>query len=94
MFDKRKLPVPKRKSSQSEFICDVFDGSLYKKIRDKYKSHDENSEEEDIYTELINTDGISLCSKSNLTIWPIYLVILEINSCERYFIDNILIIGI
>jgi hypothetical protein len=37
---------------------------------------------------MLNTDGISICDKSNLSIWPVYLAINEFN------IDNIIKAGI
>lgn len=68
--------MPKREYIESEFITDICGGSYYREFRAKYKSHDETSEEEDIYLGFCNTDGISLCSKSNLSIWPVFLAII------------------
>ncbi len=46
-----------------------------------------------IYTFCLNTDGISLCSKSNLTIWPVYLTINEIDRKCRFSPDLVLLAG-
>jgi hypothetical protein len=43
---------------------------------------------------MLNTDGISICDKSNLSIWPFYLEINELNIGKRFCIDNIIIAGI
>jgi hypothetical protein len=45
------------------------------------------------FTFLLNTDGISICEKSGLTIWPILLAINEIAIGDRFCIDNIIIAG-
>jgi hypothetical protein len=43
------------------------------------------------FTFLMNTDGISLAEKSNLSIWPIFFAINELPVEERFWIDNIII---
>ena len=90
LFDKKKLPIKKIYACDNNYINDVTDGSVY---QDFLK--EENPEHKaDCYSFTLNTDGISLCEKSNLSIWPIYLNINEIDIEDRYFIDNTLIAGI
>ena len=45
------------------------------------------------FTFILNTDGISVSDRSNLSIWPIYLAINEIPIANRYSIENIIIGG-
>ena len=74
-----------------QYIQDVYDGDIYKKFL--------NSEEGKLvkinkaFTFSINTDGISRCEKSDLDIWPVYLVINEIKCEYRYCIENVIIAG-
>ena len=41
----------------------------------------------------MNTDGIALAEKSNLSLWPIFLAINEIPIEERFCIDNVIVAG-
>ena len=76
----------------SNNIQDVVDGNIFQSIL----------ESEDgifikkgrAFTFLMNTDGISISDKSNLTIWPIYFVIEQIPKNKRFCINNIIIAGI
>jgi len=52
------------------------------------------SRKNNIYTFILNTDGISKCSKSQLTIWPIYLAISEIPEGERFCLENVVVGGL
>lgn len=42
---------------------------------------------------MINTDGIALCNKSNLTLWPVFLCINEIEIEKRFAIENVIVAG-
>ena len=42
-------------------------------------------------TFLINTDGASICKSSKLTLWPVYLVINELDS--RFSLENVILAG-
>jgi hypothetical protein len=42
----------------------------------------------------MNTDGISICTKSKLTIWPFYLAINEIIKEDRFIIQNMVLAGL
>ncbi len=89
LFKKKILPVQKRyQNSNENIISDIKDGSYYK---DFIRSHHNN---ENIYSFMVNTDGISLCDKSNLSIWPVYLAINELEQGDRYQMDNVLLSGV
>ena len=76
----------------SNDISDVVDGFIYK---NSTKSKLENCfDKEIILSFIINTDGISISDKSNITIWPIYLAINEIPKSTRFCINNMIIAGI
>jgi hypothetical protein len=89
LFDKQKLPIQKNFTFDTEYINDVIDGSVYQDfIKEENPGH-----KNDCYTFTLNTDGISLCEKSNLSIWPIYLNLNELDIEDRYFVDHTLIAG-
>jgi hypothetical protein len=65
LFDKEKLPIKKNFTIDTEYINDVIDGSVYQDfIKEENPGH-----KNDCYTFTLNTDGISLCEKSNLSIF-------------------------
>jgi hypothetical protein len=73
-------------------IEDLFDGAIYKELYDSefgYLFH-----KNEAFTFSINTDGISICDQSNVTIWPVFLAINEIPLEKRFCLDNIIIAGI
>ncbi len=49
----------------------IFDGDIYQNLIKNKKIQDNDNKF------LLNTDGISLCEKSQLSIWPVLLVINE-----------------
>jgi heptaprenylglyceryl phosphate synthase len=72
-------------------ISDVYDGELFQELL--------NSEDgqyiikNEGFTFLINTDGISLSTKSETSIWPVMLVIDQIKSGERFCLENVIFAG-
>ena len=42
----------------------------------------------------MNIDGLSICEKSNLSVWTCYIAINELEIEERFLIDNIVVLGI
>ena len=68
-------------------LKDISDGTIYSNFINSFSNSDH------IYSFTINTDGVSLADKSNLSIWPIFLIINELPIEERFFIDNIIIAG-
>ena len=85
LFKKQILPVHQYSNESDDLIKDVKDGSIYKDFR--------NTNTNKAYTFTLNTDGISLCDKSNLSIWPVFLAINELDIESRFYIDNIIIAG-
>ena len=45
------------------------------------------------FTFTIFSDGISVCKKSNITIWPILLVINKLPIERRFCVDHVIIAG-
>ena len=80
--------VVAKKSNESSIMTDIFDGKLYKKFEN---SDDYNKK--DCLTFILNTDGISRCSKSKQTIYPIFLAINELPINSRFCIDNTIVAG-
>ncbi|RNA19059.1 hypothetical protein BpHYR1_034527 [Brachionus plicatilis] len=74
-----------------DVISDVSDGEYYKYFKTNMPSN--NSGFENNYSMTLNTDGIELSLKSNISVWPVYLSINEIPIQYRFYIDNILIAG-
>jgi hypothetical protein len=92
LFKKNKLPVLKSQiNSDPDFIQDIYDSKIYKDFKSKFVAN--NEKYENIYSFCINTDGISLSEKSNLSIWPVFLCINELSINERFYIDNTVIAG-
>ncbi len=88
LFKKNKLPLKKRPFN-TEYIEDIQDGSLYQEFISSFSTNQARN----VYSFTLNSDGISLCDKSNLSIWPIYLTINEIDARERFYIDNVIVAG-
>jgi hypothetical protein len=93
LFKKGKLPISRSRfelidKREEEIISDVYDGKIYKKYRTSIQ------QSPNAYSLTINTDGVNLCDKSKLSIWPVYLVINELDSEERFYIYNTIIAGI
>lgn len=72
-------------------LSDITDGTIYKTIYNSNlkKYFDSNA----AFTFTLNTDGISFCEKSNLTMWPVFLAINEIPVEKRFCVENIIIAG-
>ena len=71
----------------NDYISDIKDGSLYQNFKAAKPS-------DNVYSFALNSDGISLCEKSNLTIWPIYLALNELDISHRYDFDKLIIAGL
>lgn len=91
IFNKIKYDDLNSQPSLNNELTDIKDGTLYKSI---LSSEDgESVKKNKAFTLTINTDGISICKKSKLTIWPVYLVINELPIQKRFSIDNVIIAG-
>ena len=72
-------------------IEDFKDFSLYRNfLKSKFGSLINKRE---AFTLLLNTDGISLCDKSNLSLWPVFIVINELDKNIRFCVENVIIAG-
>ena len=80
----------KHQKKYSDHIEDIYDGCIYKKHfeNDGFLSNTDN------ISFLWNTDGIPLLKSSKISIWPIFLVINELESKHRYKSENMLFAGI
>ncbi len=88
LFKKKKLPVKRTLFDTSKStIDDVVDGSIYKNFRRDVQNS------KNAYSFTLSTDGVNLCEKSNLSIWPVFLAINEIPIEERFYWENVLLIG-
>ena len=83
IFEKFKLEDLKN-SNNTNNLTDIRDGRLYKKILESNDGLAITNQE--AFTFLLNTDGISSFQKSKLTIWPVFLVINEL-PLESRFLD-------
>ena len=77
------------RSSNLNTLKGIEDGNIYKRLLDSKDGKWIKLKQ--AYTFLINTDGIAISEKSNLTIWPVYLVINELPYEKRYCIDNVIV---
>jgi hypothetical protein len=76
---------------QSSCYQDITDGAVYKNILESKVGTFIRRKE--AFTFVMNTDGISLAVKSNLSLWPIFLAINEIPIEDRFCIDNVIVAG-
>jgi hypothetical protein len=88
LIEKKKIPIKKRPYNR-EFIEDIQDGSLYHEFITSFSTNQAKY----VYSFTLNSDGISVCDKSNLSIWPVYLTINELDARERFYIDNVILAG-
>jgi hypothetical protein len=80
------------RSSQNENeLTDFVDGKLYKKLLESEDGAAFKNKE--AFSFLTNTDGISFCSKSNLQIWPLFLVVNELPVEKRFAVENVVLAG-
>jgi hypothetical protein len=87
-----RVKVMKYKECENDNeIRDFMDGTIYKNL---IKSEDGNLfKKNEAFSLTLNTDGISVCNKSRITIRPFYFSINEIPKEERYLIENMIIAG-
>ena len=72
-------------------LRDICESRLYKKLLDSEDGILFKKKES--LTFLLNTDGASICQKSKLTIWPVYLTINELPSNIRFSPENVILAG-
>ena len=77
--------------SNNSIIKDITDGLIYKRLFES--NNGKWIKLNRAYTFLLNTDGIAVSDKSNLTIWPVYLALNELPIENCYCIENVIIAG-
>jgi hypothetical protein len=80
------------KSTKDDLLSGIHDGRLYDRI--SHNNIADGFSKKSAMTFLLNTDGISICNKSKLTIWPVYLVINELPAGKRYLVENVILAGL
>ena len=76
-----------RTKKHPENVEEIYDGALYKKLSRKggLLSCPDN------VSFLMNTDGVPVCKSSKVSIWPLYLVINELNYSKRMAYENMIL---
>lgn len=77
-------------SPKTELLDDVYDGDIYRAF---YEENRNSIKTGNVFSYTLNTDGISVCEKSTLSITPIILAINELPLAERFCIENVAIAG-
>ena len=81
------------KTRNEHYLRDACDGEIYQNLL-KCTEIARFMIGSRIFTILINTDGVSLCSKSDISVWPMYGAFLEIELKQRFCLENVVIAGI
>ena len=89
---KNKLNFINRERNEN-YLRDACDGELYKTLS-KSVEFGRFMINGQLFTLLMNTDGVSLCTKSDISVWPFYIVILEIALKQRFCLENVIIAGV
>ena len=89
IFQKSKLPREYDFTTENKHISDFKDGSVYQ----EFLKNENPNHNNDVYTFTLNTDGISLCDKSNIQVWPQYMTLNETHIESRYSPENTIISG-
>ena len=107
-FGNKKCMYPELKQKLSKWImyvrCELKSSVMSEDLRDQTRkiiSKTSNPIYKDyyaypndnVYSLTMNIDGISLCDKSNLLIWPVFFAINEISIDSRCYFDNVIIAG-
>lgn len=72
----------------SKHMCDVYDGSNYKKAFDRGFLSDPNT-----VSFSINTDGVQILKSSTVSMWPVFMTMNELAMSERVLKENIIYYG-
>ena len=79
-----------RTKKHPENVEEIYDGALYKKLSGK----GELLSCPDNVSFLMNTDDVSVFKSSKVSIWPLYLVINELNYSKRMAYENMIFAGL
>ena len=88
---KNKAIFNEKIETSHDTIEELYDGMIYKEFLNSLDG--QLVFKKAAYTMSLNTDGISICEKSKLDIWAVYLVINEIKHEYRYCIENVIVAG-
>ena len=80
------------KKHNFDVIKDINDSNIYKTLLES--SDGVYVLTHDGFTFTINTDGVEICSKSDISIWPVFLVINEIELRQRFCLESIIVAGL
>ena len=90
-IDFNKFKTPTNSNSNSNTLFDITDGNVYQKLL--LSEDGEFFKRKEAFSFLINTDGISICKKSKVTIWPFFLTINELPIESRFCLENLILAG-
>ncbi|KAE8741053.1 hypothetical protein FOCC_FOCC013423 [Frankliniella occidentalis] len=76
-----------RQKENSDNIEDIYDGEIYKRAQSQGFTNNG-------ITFMFNTDGIPVFKSNSYSLWPFYLVILELPPEKRFLSENLIIAGI
>ena len=74
----------------SDSCSDVYDGSLYKAL---FENNGPLSKPENV-SFILNTDGAPVFKSSNISIWPLFLTINELDIKQRMLPENMILAGL
>ena len=80
----------KRRKTCPNAIEDIYDGNLYSEL---FKNNGMLSYPNNI-SFMLNTDGVPVFKSSNFQLWPLYLVINELEPSKRFLNENIIFAGL
>ena len=73
------------------FISDVNDVNIYQRF---LKTNDgQYVLESEGFTFTISSDGVKVSDKSDISLWPVYLIINELSIQSRFCLENVIIAG-
>lgn len=81
------LHIVNRVKDQQTDICDIMDGECYQHLLLAEQGNN-------FITLTMNVDGVSPNRGSALSIWPLFLVINEIEKAKRFALENLIVGGI
>jgi hypothetical protein len=88
-LNKIRTPTSIPTSTPTNNLSHISDGRLYKKMLNS--DDGPYIKKKEAFSFLLNTDGISICKKSKLTIWPFYLTINELPN--QFDFENLILAG-
>lgn len=90
VLKQKKIDISRIINSSRDELSDIYSGEIYQNFMNKNFSFFLNGQ---CLSLSFATDGISFCSKSKLSMWPLIFVINELPLETRFCIENIIIGG-